>query len=91
LVTIGYSGAANSVGSLSPRAATLVPQMRARVGEGWGEGRFCQARSCSLHPPSPRRFAATLSHKGRGYDPAARVELIEPSRPWHELTSGRQD
>jgi hypothetical protein len=46
--------------------------------------------------PSPRRrsasktrvnalMAATLSRKGRGYDPAARVELIEPSCHRHEL------
>jgi hypothetical protein len=53
LVTIRHSGAANSVGSLSPRAATRVPQTRARVGEGWGEGRFCRVRSCRPHPLTP--------------------------------------
>jgi hypothetical protein len=35
--------------------------------------------------------AATLSHKRTGYDPAARVELIEPSCHWHELASVRHD
>ena len=48
------------------------------MGEGWGKGRFCRVRSCPLHP-SPRRFAATLSREGRGYHPAACVELIEAS------------
>jgi len=52
LVTIRHSGAANSVGSLSPRAATRAPQTRARVGEGWSEGRF-RVRSCPLHPLTP--------------------------------------
>jgi hypothetical protein len=40
VVAISHSGAAISVGSLSPRAATRVPQTSARVGEGWGEGPF---------------------------------------------------
>ena len=56
-IAIRHSGAANSVGSLSPRAATRVPQTRARVGEGRGEGRFCRVgrAGCTPHPAASRR------------------------------------
>ena len=67
------------------RFTRLFDALWARVG---GEGCFCRVRSCPLHP-SPRRFAATLSHKGS--DPAARVELIEPSCHRHELASVRHE
>jgi hypothetical protein len=110
LVTIRHSGAANSVGSLSPRAASRHKRERSisvftRVFDALWErvgvrGAFVGYRRARC-TPSPRRhsaskarvnalMAATLSRNGRGYDPAARVELIEPSCHRHELASGRR-
>ena len=62
---IGHSGAANSVGSLSPRAASRVPQTRARVERVGVRGAFVRyGRARSTPHPALRGDSLRLGSPG---------------------------
>ena len=77
--------------SLSPRAATRVPQTRARVGEGWGEGYFSVTVVPTAPLTPPLESCRTLANSCRWQDGSISSTRAAGSLPlWERVAAKRR-